>query len=89
MLFLCPTKREAWSTYLSEYTTKPDWPDEALRHLLDLGNKSVTPRCDSNITATQIIAGGLLGTWRTHYAFTIDGIDANVTAFRTAMPNSS
>lgn len=85
MLFLCPTKREAWWTYLREYTIKQDWPDATLTQLLDLSSQSVIPRQDTNITAAQIIAGGLLGIWRTHYAFTIDGIEANTTAFGAAM----
>ena len=33
-IFLCPTKRDAWTRILYEYTSKLDWSDQELQNLL-------------------------------------------------------
>ena len=75
MLFLCPQKRLAWTTYLAEYTNKSQWTDAELEDLTSLSRRIPSPKQQHNITAVQLFACGLLGIWRCHYAFAMDGSD--------------
>lgn len=70
--FLCPIKREIWTTVLLHYTYKGFWTDEELCSLISLSNKLIKPPRELNYTPTQLVASTLLGIWRMHYDFVFD-----------------
>jgi hypothetical protein len=85
MLFLCPIKREAWIRHLSEFSTQAQWTDAELCRIIALNGHIVIPKDDIAITGEQIVASGLLGVWRAHYACTMDDVDITVPACTATM----
>ena len=74
MLFLYPTKRQTWVTYLTDLTTKSIWSDRDLCALIQWTRPRITikPGFQRHLTEAQLIAYGLQGIWQMHYAFVLD-----------------
>ena len=73
MLFLYPTKRQTWVTYLTDLTTKSIWSDRDLCALIQWTRPriAIKPGYQHHLTESQLIAYGLQGIWQMHYAFVL------------------
>ena len=64
-IFLCPTKRDAWTDLLFDYTDKLDWSDQELEDLLKPSCPGLKNLIQNRhvINAHQLVASGLQGVW--------------------------
>jgi Reverse transcriptase (RNA-dependent DNA polymerase)/zinc-binding in reverse transcriptase/Endonuclease/Exonuclease/phosphatase family len=90
-IFHCPTKREAWTDLLHNYTDKVDWTDLELENLL----KPSCPVLQTiiqkkySIKAHQLVASGLHGIWSYFLKAFLENTFLPSTALYNIMSNSA
>ena len=90
-IFLCPTKRDAWTRILYEYTSKLDWSDQDLENLLKPSCPGLQKLIQKPylIKAHQLVASGLQGIWTYSIKAFLENIFLSSNALYKIMANSA